>query len=131
MLEKNLLKEVYRMAVGVLILSAVSVIVFLVLGYFDITVIYGTLLGAAVCVLNYFFLALSIQKAVSKSEGGAKGTLGSSYTLRMILIGVTVYAGIKISYFNYVAVIIPFLFPRIIIMAINFIQNRKKEEDRA
>lgn len=132
MLSKNLVREVSRMAVGILILSAVMVIAFALLGYFDITVVFGALLGAAACVLNYFFLALSIQKVVDKKESSAKGSMGASYALRMVFIAAVVVTGIKSSYFNYVAVIIPFLFPRIVIMVINFIDNRKgkKEADR-
>ncbi len=115
MLSKNLFKEVIKMLIGVFILSFIMVIVFFILNGFDIRVIWGALLGSTVCVLNYFFLALSIENAVSKGDK-AKGSMGISYMLRMVFIGISILVAIKLPCFNYVAAVIPFLFPRIVLL---------------
>ena len=128
MLSKKLFNDVIKMAIGIYALSLVMVLIFALLGYFDITVIFGALLGATVCILNFFFLAVTVQKSVSKEAGRAKAGMGTSYILRMLLIAVTIIAGIKLSYFNYVAVFIPFFFPRIVIMVINYFDNKKSRK---
>ena len=127
MLSKDLFKEVMKMLLGVLILSFVMVVVFWIAGFFDVTVIWGALLGVATCVLNYYFLALSIQNSVSKNEGGAKGTMGISYTLRMIFIGAAVIMAIKLPCFNYLAAVIPLVFPSIIIKILNISKKGEGE----
>lgn len=141
MIEKNLLNEVKKMALGVFVLSAVMVGIFALCGFFTIRVVWGALLGASVCVLNYLFLAYCVSKAVDKGEGGAKSYIGGTYTLRMIVIAATIIAAIKLpQYFNYLATAIPFVFPRIVIMIFNLknkrslgsgsLTEKKKGEDK-
>lgn len=120
MLNENLRKEVIKMLVGVFVLSLIMIGIFALLGYFDITVVYGALLGWMGCVANYFFLAVSVQKAVEKGEDKTKGYMSMSYTLRMIFIAVIIVIAIKLPYFNYLATAIPFFFPRFVIMLNNF-----------
>lgn len=119
MLNKNLFDEVVKMIVGVFLLSIIMVVVFAAFGYFDMKVIWGALLGSAGCILNYAFLAFSIQKLVEKEEGEAKGLMGLSYVLRMIFIAAVIILAIKADCFNYLACVIPFCFPRIVIMVLN------------
>lgn len=119
MLSKNLFDEVVKMAIGVFSLSAIMVIVFALLGYFDMKVIWGALLGSTGCVLNYAFLAFSVQNVVKKEEKSAKGYMGISYILRMLFIAAVIILAIKIECFNYIAAVIPFFFTRIVIMIFN------------
>lgn len=72
MIEKNLLKEVRSMAIGVFLLSLFMVLIFFLCGYFSIQVILGALLGDAVCVLNFLILAYCVSQAVEKGEDSAK-----------------------------------------------------------
>ena len=129
MIEKNLLKEVRNMAIGVFLLSLVMVGVFALLGYFSLSVLWGALLGAGACVLNYFFLAYCVSKAIDKGENGAKTYISGTYALRMLFIAAVIIMAIKMPlYFNYVATAIPFLFPRFVIMIFNLTNKNKKGE---
>ena len=119
MLSKNLFNEVVKMAIGVFSLSVLMVIVFALLGYFDLKVIWGALLGALGCTLNYAFLAYSVQNVVEKEKEMVKGYMSMSYTFRMLFIAAIIIIAIKVEWINYIAAVIPFFFTRIVIMILN------------
>ena len=125
MLSVEMKQELFRLAIGILILTAVMVVCFALFGFFDLTVLWGALFGCFAAMLNLVLLALSIERAVSGgSPGRAKLSMGTSYTLRMLVIGAVVILGIKLPVFNYAAVVIPLVFPRLVIMALEL--GRKK-----
>ena len=109
-------KETKYIAAWVLILSALMQAVFLIIDKWDYSVLLGNLLSAAVSVLNFFLMGLSIQKALQKDEKEAKNTLKLSQTYRTILLLIVAVLGGVLSCFNLWAVMIPLLFPRIAIV---------------
>lgn len=109
-------KETKYIAAWVLILSALMQAVFLIIGKWDYTVLLGNLLSAAVSVLNFFLMGLSIQKVLQKDEKEAKNTLKLSQTYRTILLLIVAVLGGVLSCFNLWAVLIPMLFPRLAIV---------------
>ena len=62
-------QETKKIAVGVCLLSALMVGVYLIIGRFSAAVLWGTLLGAAFAALNFFLMALSVQQAAEKMNG--------------------------------------------------------------
>lgn len=62
-------KETLRMTVGVAILTALMLAVFLIIGRFDMTVLWGGLLGGAFAALNFFLMAMGVQVAAEKMNG--------------------------------------------------------------
>lgn len=62
-------KETTRIAVGTCALSLVMIVVFALLGRLNLSVWLGTLLGTLVAILNFFLMALSVQKAASRMNG--------------------------------------------------------------
>lgn len=121
-------KQLGQMAVGIAALGAVMVLVFALFGEFNSRTILGALLGCGWAYINFVLLAFAVQKAVDKSENGAKAYMSGTYTLRLILTAGVVIAAIKLPYFNYVAAIIPILFPRIIIFALNLFQKKNTKD---
>ena len=61
-------EQTKAVAVGVCILTALMVGVFLVIGKFDWTVLTGALLGAATGIANFFLMALTVQKAADEMK---------------------------------------------------------------
>ena len=136
-------EETTKIAIGTLILSAVMVLVFVLLGRFDMTVLWGALLGSAAAIGNFFLLGLSVQMAAEKMNGvqlpsykeaeaeleegeelpapdapelqQAKRSMQASYTGRLFLLAVVGILGLTLPCFHAVATVVPFLFPRIII----------------
>ncbi|HBI64068.1 MAG TPA: hypothetical protein DDX51_02990 [Clostridiales bacterium] len=122
--------ETKHIAIGVVSMSVIMEIVFLVIGKFDYTVLLGNLLGGGFAILNFFLMALAVQRSVHReTPEEAKLVIQNSYTKRLLLLAAVVIAGIKLPYFHWVAVIIPLLFPRIVIFVKTLpIFQRKGEE---
>ena len=61
--------ETVRIAMGTAFFSLVMLLVFALLDRLDVTVVFGTLLGAGAAVLNFFLMALSVQRAAESMKG--------------------------------------------------------------
>lgn len=111
-------RETGHIALGVLAFSAVMHLVFWAIGRWELGVLWGNLLGGGFAVLNFLLLGLTVQKIAGESdEKRARLKLQGSYTLRMLLtLGVIVIA-IKVPCFVWPAAVIPLLFPRLTILA--------------
>lgn len=122
--------ESKRIAIGVLAMSVIMEIVFVVLGRFDYTVLLGNLLGGGWAILNFFLMALAVQKSVKKElPQEAKLVLQNSYTKRLLFSVAILLIGIKVEYFNWISVVIPLIFPRITIAIIKLPIFQRKEEE--
>ena len=129
--DAGLRKEVVRMCVGVSVMSIIMIAGFAVFGRFDLPVLYGAILGTAVTLVNFFLLALSVSHVINKKdEKNAKLFMNISYLLRIVFIALAVAAAIKFPFFNYVTVILPFVFERIVIMIIHM-RDGKNEHTRS
>ena len=123
--DKTVMKETLYISVWVLILSAVTQAVFLVIGKWSLSVLFGNLLSGVTGILNFFLMGLTVQAAVIKDEKKAALSMKVSQILRMLLIFAVAAVGVLLDCFNTVTVILPLFFPRI---AISFrpLFNKKK-----
>lgn len=130
-------KETGFVAAVSLILSIFMQSIFLIIshwvdGAWDYTVVLGNLLGYVFTVLNFFLMCLTVQKALGKEEKDAANFIRLSQILRLLLLFVTALVAYFIPCFNIIAVIIPFIFPRIAItfrpLASIIKQRRNKNE---
>ena len=109
-------RETLFIAAFELIFSGMMLIVFLLIGQFDATVLWGSLMGALAAVLNFFLMALTVQKAVGLEEAQAKTQIKLSQRLRLLMLGIIAAVGVSLpGVFNIFALLIPMLFPRIAI----------------
>ena len=143
-IDSVVLRETAFVTAWVLILSAVMEAGFLAFGFWDYKVLLGNLLGAAGAVLYFFFMGLTVQKAVerdrndptavadstaaeSNGDGSAENApeglhkdarklMALSQTLRMLMLAVIAVIGAAFDCFNLIAVLIPYFFPRIAVM---------------
>lgn len=102
--------------VGVVLMWIVFLILHLVMPAkvpFDYRVILGGLGGGAIAVLNFLWMGLMMQKAASKADDGdaVKALVRGSYSQRMLLQVLWVIVAIVVPCFQYVAGILPLLFP--------------------
>ena len=132
-------RETLHIAAGTLAFSAVMNGVFALLGRWDLTVLWGTLLGGGFAVLNFFLLGLTVQKmAGDPNEKKGKLVLQLSYSLRMLanpgeMIGwmlAVVVLGVKLACFSWVATVIPLLFPRLTILAMQILGMYKPPKNK-
>ena len=120
-IDKVVLKETRYIAVVAIILSVLMQSVFLVIGKWTIAHLLGNVLGAFAAVLNFFLMGITVQKAVVKEEKEAKDLMKVSQTLRLFMMFFFALIGYFVPVFNLLAVIIPYLFPRIGVMVRAFI----------
>ena len=106
-------RETLYIAACVLVLSVVMELVFLALQMWDVSVLWGNLLGGAAAVLNYFLMGLTIQHAVGMDAKHAASKMHVSQALRMLMILLVGILGIALPAFHVVALLVPLFFPRI------------------
>lgn len=114
-------KETLRIAVGTLVLSAVMELVFLLLKRWDPTVLFGNLLGAFAAVLNFFLMCLTVTHCIALDKKKAEIRIRTSQFGRLLLMGGIAAVGALAPCFNLIAVLVPLLFPSIVIVFLRLI----------
>ena len=109
-------KECLYIAYFCTILSVLMQAVFLVCKIWDYKVLLGNLLSLILTVSNFYFMGLTVQKAVEKDESDAKKLMKSSSSIRTAVLFVIIAICVALPWFNTVAVIVPVFFPRIAIL---------------
>jgi len=125
-LDPTVKRETIYVAAVVLLLSVLMQAVFLVIGRWDLTVLWGNLLSGTAAVLNFLLLGITVQNAVTKEEKEAKTMIKASQSLRLVFLLVVAVIGAALpADFHLWEVLIPLLFPRIAVMRHPLI-NRKE-----
>ena len=106
-------RETVYIACVVQIFSVLMQAVFLVAGLWRYTVLLGNLWGAAVAILNFYLLAMSVQRAMGREEKEAAQIIRTSRTTRTFMQFALAVIGALIPVFDIYAVLIPLLFPRV------------------
>lgn len=126
-IDPAILRETRYIAVWVAIFSAIMQAVFLVIGYWDYTVLLGNTLSGIIGILNFFLMGLAVQAAVLKEEKDAATTMKASQSLRMVMLFAIAAVGVLLPCFNTIAVLVPFFFPRIAV-ALRPLFNKNNEK---
>lgn len=129
--QEAVVKETGHIAIGTLILTAVMLLVFAVIGRFSLNVLFGGLYGCALAVANFFFLGMTVQRvaeSAQKLHGEeadpdavklAKLKMRQSYMLRMLLGAGLLIVALAVLKLNWIACVCPLIFPRITISAMD------------
>ena len=130
--QKAVVQETRRIAIGTAVLCAAMLVVFLLLGKMTWPVALGALIGYAVAVGNFFAMAMDVQRVTENFDPNdeadlkrAKAKMRMSYNRRMLVMVLALGASIWFLKVNWIAVMLPQLFPRFVIQAWQLIQNRK------
>lgn len=126
-------KETAFVALATLILSALMEAVFLIIGRWDLPVLFGNLLGAGAGILNFFLMGLGLQKALDKDSKDAKTTVVFSHTMRFFLMAVVLIVAAVVSFFNLLTAVLSLIFPTIAvyIRAVMIKKNAGGEETQS
>lgn len=100
-------------ALCVLVLSAMMEAVYLIIGEWNLTVLWGNLLGGGIAALNFFLMALTVQRGLGMSQEDAKKLLRVSQSLRLLMMLALCAIGASLPVFDPLAVLLPLFFPRI------------------
>ncbi len=119
-ISRAVLKETGHIALGVVLGSAVMVGVFALLKHFDYTVVLGALLGSVFSIFNFLLMGLTVQKAMDDPVRG-KILVQRSYSRRLLMMAVVIIIGFAAPCFHVVAVVVPFLLPRVTILVMQML----------
>ena len=113
---KYVFLQIAVVLVGELLLSALMVGVFAILGYFDLSVVLGAIAGAVIASANHLALMLGVMAAASKAEKqdvkGGQMLIQMSYMGRLIGLFLILVLCAKSGIFNLIALVIPLVFTR-------------------
>lgn len=128
-IDKTVLRETAYVGAGTVLLSVLMQAVFLIIGKWDITVLFGNLLSGTATVLNFFLMGLSVQTAVNKEQKEAQTFMRFSLLLRSALVFAAALTGALIpSCFNLITVFLPLFFPRIAILFRPLFMKKEERE---
>ena len=113
---KTVLRETGIIALGVVIGVTLMYGVFALLGRFDRAVLLGGVIGGALAILNFLFMAINASvaadKAVKQDVTGGRALMQTSYIVRLAAIFVILLACVKSGLCNAIAAVVPLLFVR-------------------
>ena len=140
--------ELWLLTAGEAIVSALTVLVYVLLGKFHYSVVTGVLLGSAVILINFIFMCISVNRAIDNimAERGNtemddeqaaefaqkhKGTLSRTVQLSgairtASMVAVLVLAFILGDYFDLIATLIPLIAFRPILMLTELIPKKQR-----
>lgn len=114
-IDKTVLRETYFIASVTFMFSLAMQFIFFGVGRWDYTVLLGNVLGYSAAVGNFLLMGITVQSSLEKNEDDAKTSIKVSQSLRLLMLFVVAVIGYLVPVFNIIAVVIPYLFPRIAI----------------
>ena len=125
-------KIVYRetgiVAIGVAVCTAVMMLVYALLGRFDLSVLWGGLTGSVLSICNFFLMALGTSLAADKAENqdvkGGSLLVRNSYMLRLLGLFVVLILCAKTEVFNLIALVLPLVFVRPTLTVVEFFRKK-------
>ena len=125
---KLVLHETAIVALGVAICLGIMYGIYALLGYFSIKVLIGGLVGSVLAILNFFFMAVSVNaaadKALNQDVKGDKTQVRFSYTTRLIAMFAVLFAFAKSGVADPLASVLPLAFVRPVITVAEFFRKK-------
>lgn len=110
------LKETAIVAIGVLLCSCVMIGIFALLGYLDLSVLLGAVIGSILSIANFLFMAIVASLAADRAEAGdvagGQKLIKSAYPIRLLVLALVLFACAKSGYFNLISLVLPLIFVR-------------------
>ena len=129
---KYVISQTLTVLVGELVLSALMVGVFALLGYFDKSVLFGAAAGSVIATINHLVLVLGVLAASSKAEKqdvkGGQALVQMSYFGRTIGLFLILVLCAKTGIFNLVALVITLVFTRPILTITDHFNKKRGNE---
>ena len=126
-----IIRKTLVLLAGEILCSAAACGVFALLDRFDRRVVLGVLFGTVLAVGNFFLLAVAADHAADQASGqdakGGKTTVRLSYTFRLILLFVLLFALAKSGICNVLALVLPLAFLQPILMVTEFFRKEKPQ----
>ena len=126
MKNNSVYKNAAKVSAVIFILGVIEFVFFTVFMGFRLDILTGVVYGCAFTSLNFFYLAFCVKKAVEKEEKAAKAYMSSTYTARILLLGVMMFIAAKVQFIYFWAAVIPIVFQRIAATIVPIIEKRRE-----
>ena len=121
---KLVLKQTGIIAIGQAVCVAAMVGIFALLGQFDMTVLWGGIVGGVLAVLNFLTMAvgamIAADKATQQEVKGGQETVRTSMILRLAVLANVLIAFAKSGLCNVLAMVLPLAFTRPVLLFAEF-----------
>jgi hypothetical protein len=125
---KIVIKQTVAVAVGVIVLAGVMVGIYGLLHRFSITVLWSALAGSLTIILNYFFMAMTVNMAADRATQGevtqAQKMVQTSSVLRLVAMGGILLLCILLGA-EPLALLLPILFGRPVLTVWSFFGKKE------
>lgn len=122
-LEKEVVREIWKMAAGCLACTLAVLAGFFVFGRLDYRVLLGALIGWALAVGNFLLMSLGVVWALEGGdERGAEKKMRLSYTGRTLLMIVVLATSLGIKQVHWLPVFASVFYPRLVITVVRLLQ---------
>lgn len=125
---KELLRQTGVVALGEALGVAAMIGIFVLLGKFDISVLWGGIVGGLVAIANFFVMAIGVNIAADKAQNqdvkGGQAAIKGSYALRMLVMAVVLFAFAKSGICNVIALVVPLVFVRFTLTLWEFFRRK-------
>jgi uncharacterized protein YacL len=141
--DKTVVKETAYVIIGTVVLDILMLVVYSLIESLRPDMIYGAVFGSVAAILNFFFMAYTLQRAVemngedvgsseedkNKEEKAEKVKLKvkASYTVRTMVYLLSLVAALITGWFDVYTLLIPSLFPTIVARIRMFYLNKYGE----
>ncbi len=133
-IDKTVIKETLYVTLGTFILSVIMIIIYSVAFSFDMKALYGAAFGSVAAILNFFFMAYTLQKAVEENskesedaQEKVKLKIKAWYAVRSMVYLLSLAGAIISGFFNVYTLLISLLFPQIVARIRMFLINKYGE----
>lgn len=127
-----ILRETLYLLIGELICAAMIVGIYALIGRYSSGVVLGVLVGSLLGTVNFFMLGVSADAAADKAQEqnvkGGKSLMRLSYTFRLIVLFVILFAFAKSGLCDPLAMVLPIALYRPILMVIEFLRKPGEKE---
>lgn len=127
-----IVKETLYLLLGELLCSAAVVGIYALLGALQPHVVWGVLVGSLLSSAYFFMLGVSADAAADKAQEqnvkGGKSLMRMSYQLRLIVLFVILFAFAKSGLCSPLAMVLPLVLFRPILMVIEFLRKPGEKE---
>lgn len=115
-------REIFLMAIGCAVCTAVVAVLFALFGYFDMTVFWGAIVGYLLAFGNFFLMSVGVIYALATGdEASAKLKMRSSYIGRTIVMLAVMAVSIVVDKIHWLPVVLSIFYPRIVISVKNIV----------
>ncbi len=126
---KIVLQQTAIVSLGELIGTGAMMGIFALLGYFDLSVLLGGILGCVLAILNFFMMAMVASLGADKAKAGdpaaGQKLIKGSFPIRMLVLAALLILFGKSGVCNIIALAVPLVFVQPTLLVAEFF--RKKE----